>query len=343
MADDETNAGKTESDAEPKAAPQAVNAVAWLDVLKAIAIPLVTLFLGFMFNSSLNSRQTHDTNIRLYTEMMGRREQADSDLRKDMFKSILDTFMRKDPQLKLEEQVRQEVLNLELLAYNFHESLDLAPLFKHVRSRIPEQVEGPNADLRKRLEKVAQEVIGRQLTVLSDSGMVEAGETLLQKVDNLEAYLFFGSHFVPDPNIRPGIDGVSRLCLSMNSTDGVRHYRQFKVEATEYDPQWREVRVRLYVSRILNLMDCERADLDLVGNREIDTRFWIGLFDFPMIDNTHLTHGERCAVSLTEMNPLKISVAYFPGSRASLKDKPYYDDVIHDLVREQQPSGSSEH
>src|SRR3981081_831101 len=141
MADDETNAGRTESDAEPKAAPQAVNAVAWLDVLKAIAIPLVTLFLGFMFNSSLNSRQTHDTNIRLYTEMMGRREQADSDLRKDMFKSILDTFMRKDPQLKLEEQVRQEVLNLELLAYNFHESLDLAPLFKHVRSRIPEQVE----------------------------------------------------------------------------------------------------------------------------------------------------------------------------------------------------------
>jgi hypothetical protein len=30
-----------------------------------------------------------------------------------------------------------------------------------------------------------------------------------------------------------------------------------------------------------------------------------------------------------------VSLAYFPGSRASLKDKPYYDDVLHDLVRDQ--------
>ena len=333
-----SNPSETKVEARSRAGTNGGRSFQWLDVVKALAIPLVTLILGYLFNASLNTRQMHDNNIRLYTEMMGRREQADSDLRKDMFKSILDTFMRKDPKLSHDDQLDQEVLNLELLADNFHESLDLAPLFKHVRRHIPDQEKGPYAEMRKRLEKVAQEVISRQVTILSDSGMVETGETLLQNVDSMKGYLYFNSHFIPDPNFKVG-EGVSRLCLSMDSTDKVRHYRQFRLEVTEYDPRWREARVRLYVSQVLDKATCEQPDLPLAANKEIDTNFWVGLFDFPMIDNTHLSHGERCAVSLTELNPpynLKVALAYFPASRASLKDKPYYDDLVHDLVGDQQ-------
>ena len=62
----------------------------WLiDLVKVLALPLVTLVLGYWFNSSLNERQQIDSNVRLYAEMMGRREEADSNLRKDMFNSIL--------------------------------------------------------------------------------------------------------------------------------------------------------------------------------------------------------------------------------------------------------------
>jgi hypothetical protein len=59
-----------------------------------------------------------------------------------------------------------------------------------------------------------------------------------------------------------------------------------------------------------------------------------------MIDNTRLSGSERCAVSLTVLNPnvVSVSLAYFPASRASLKDKPYYDEVIKNLVRERQVS-----
>jgi hypothetical protein len=62
-----------------------------------------------------------------------------------------------------------------------------------------------------------------------------------------------------------------------------------------------------------------------------------------MIDNTHLTHGERCAVALTQITDqaAHVALAYFPGSRASLKDKPYYDDLVHDLIQEQHMSGHS--
>ncbi len=307
----------------------------WMDLLKVAALPLVTLILGFMFNRSLNKRQQDESNMRLYAEMMGRREEADSNLRKDMFNSILNTFISKDPKQEgsTEQQIRHQVLSLELLAYNFHESLDIGPLFKDVRSRIPEAKEGPGPELRKRLEKVALEVIERQLTVLADKGMVEKGDTLPDKIADLEAYVFFGAHTVSTSTFQPG-EGVQRLCLSMNYGKNERHYRQFQLEIIGYDPVSREVQARLYVSQVLTPEECRRADLDLEGKREIDTNFWVGLFDFPMIDNTRLTYGERCAVSLTSLTPnvLNVALAYFPGSRASLKDKPYYDEVMQDML-----------
>ena len=345
MAEDETIPAEIKAEPDPESASASKDRhPGWLELLKVVAIPLVTLILGWVFNSSLNERQAKENKVRLYTEMMGRREESDSALRKDMFNSILSTFMSKDPKLKPDEQLDQEVLNLELLAYNFHESLDLGPLFKHVRRLVPDQQKGRYADMRSRLEKVAHEVIVRQLTVLSDSGMVEGGDVSFVTKPDFQADTRFGTHSVADPDAQQGM-GASRVCLSMDSSDGDKHYRQFKLEVTMYDPLSREVQVRMYVSKILNSADCQRYDLDMVEKREIDTTFWVGLFDFPMIDNTHLTHSERCAVSLIQMTDydLNIAVAYFPGSRASLKDKPYYDDLMHDLVNDRYLSGHAEH
>lgn len=345
MAEDENIPGEmtSKSDSETSSAPKRKSHPPdWLELLKVVAIPLVTLVLGWVFNSSLNTRQAKENKIRLYTEMMGRREESDSALRKDMFNSILGTFMSKDPKLDPDEQLDQEVLNLELLAYNFHESLDLGPLFQHVRRHLPDQQSGTHAELRKRLEKVAQEVIARQLTLLSESGMVEGADVSFVLKPDFQADTRFGVHSVADPAVQQGL-GSSRVCLSMDTAigatsmdtpDGDKHYRQFKLEVLKYDPSSHEAQVRLYVSKILNSRDCHAYDLDMVEKREIDTVFWVGLFDFPMIDNTRLTRDERCAVSLTQLTDydLNIALAYFPGSRASLKDKPYYDDLMRDLV-----------
>ena len=149
----------------------------------------------------------------------------------------------------------------------------------------------------------------------------------------------FGPRAIRDPQSRPG-EGVSRVCLSAESTDGSRHYRQFILELINYDEVAREVQVRLYVSQVLSQEECQQANLDLESKREIDTNFVVGLFDFPMIDNTRLSGAERSSVSLTVLNPnvLSVALAYFPASRASLKDKPFYDEVIRDLVRDRQPS-----
>ncbi len=312
----------------------------WIELVKVLALPLVTLVLGYWFNASLNERQQIDNNIRLYAEMMGRREEADSNLRKDMFNSILTTFMSKDPATKIsdEEAIRQQILSLELLAYNFHESLDIAPLFKDVERRIPMSGKVPDPGLLSRLESVALQVIEHQLTALSDVGTVERGDALTEKIKDFQAHIMFGMRSLKDPKVKPG-EGAARLCMSMEATDRSRHYRQFVLELINYNQQAREVQVRLYVSQLLTQEECQKPDLDMEAKREVDTNFQVGLFDFPMIDNTRLSGSERSAVSLTALNPnvVSITLAYFPASRASLKDKPYYDEVIRDLVRDRGP------
>ena len=56
-----------------------------------------------------------------------------------------------------------------------------------------------------------------------------------------------------------------------------------------------------------------------------------------MIDNTRLAGGLRCAIVLSqysaEAGSAQVTLVYFPGSRASLKQKPYYDEVIEQLKR----------
>src|SRR5436190_19905222 len=77
--------------------------------------------------------QRNDTNARLFAELITKREEADSLLRKDMFNSIIGTFLKPGS-----SSYEEKVLKLELLSYNFHEALDLGPLFKDVYLEIAE-------------------------------------------------------------------------------------------------------------------------------------------------------------------------------------------------------------
>src|SRR5689334_1835495 len=95
-------------------------------VLTALAVAL----LGYYTSSILRQNELRDTNERVYTELMSSREQAESGLRKDMFLSIIQTFLRPDA------GIEGKMMNLEMLAYNFHESLNLKPLFAHMDRQI---------------------------------------------------------------------------------------------------------------------------------------------------------------------------------------------------------------
>src|SRR5262249_11971946 len=92
---------------------------------------LAVAFVGILGSHYLDESQQHNARVTLYTQLMSQREASDTALRQEMFKSIVGTFLTKST-----AQLEQKLLSLELLSYNFHESLELSPLFKHVRREV---------------------------------------------------------------------------------------------------------------------------------------------------------------------------------------------------------------
>jgi hypothetical protein len=267
-------------------------------LLTAVAIAL----LGYFSSDYLNRRQAVETNTRLYSELMSKREESESALRKDMFVSIFGTFLRPTG-----GSLNSDVLNLELLAYNFHESLDLKPLFLDLKRRIargeasahtPAQRE-EYADYRDRIERVAREIARKQMIVLEG-----VGRTVDRAVD-----------LTGDP------EGTS-LEPAVLTLDGMQ--TTFSIDVLSVDRKNREIQIGLSI---------ETPDSTL-GRQTKTASFGIGFFDFPMIDNTRLDKGQRCAVVLNNFSDesADLTLVLFPGTYASLKEKPYFDEVIQSVL-----------
>lgn len=271
--------------------------------VKFLALPLFGTVLTGLFTWFQNQREIRESNIRIYAELMSQREAADSALRKDMFSSIIGTFLK-----PASGSVEQQLLHLELLADNFHEALDLSPLFKYVHSEL--EAGDHRQDTLERLEQLAAAVTSKETVGLAEAGSVRVVDIDLRKLASSPAGL---QVFDDELQMRKDTSGETR--------------RQFILEALSWDEKRREVTVRMRVS-----------EPPASKKFEIDDTFVVGFFAFPLVDNTHLSEGQRCAIILNEAHPqegfVKATLAYFPASRASLKDKPYYDEVMEELLRE---------
>src|SRR5205809_2635338 len=130
-------------------------------LLTALAVGL----LGYYTTTILRQNETRQTNERIYTELMSSREQAESGLRKDMFLSIIQTFFRPES-----AGLEAKMLNLEMLAYNFHESLNLKPLFAHMYRQLAISHDPDKASYVSRLDRTAKEITTRQMVLLEQVG-----------------------------------------------------------------------------------------------------------------------------------------------------------------------------
>jgi len=217
-----------------------------------------------------------------------------------MFKSIIDSFMKDGAANTLDANL----LNLELLAYNFHESLNLKPLFVYLERAINKEKDPTRKqEYLDRLERVAREVARKQMLVLEGAG------------DKFERTIDLDS-------LRHNPGGIQIDEDTMSVEGKTRNYRLVAIEA---DTATRNIKVRLEVRT--------PATANSPAEEPSTAEFWVGFFDFPMIDNTRLSNDQRCAVILTDFEDFsaEISVLAFPGSHASLKEKPYFEEIIQHL------------
>lgn len=277
-----------------------------LQSLGGFVTAAVVAMLGIVGTSYLNEKQKIDTNVRLYTELMSKREEAESALRKDMFTSIIDTFLKPQaPSLDV------RVLNLELLAYNFHESLNLKPLFSNIDQQIRQSTDSRKKEFRERLNRVAREITRKQMVILEGAGSKFERKFRLANV----------------PTSKKGLPvELDEAVMSLEDIE-----REFRIYIMEVNTDTQELRLRLEVIT-------PEQPTSAFGTNSVE--FWVGFYDFPMIDHTRLSHDQRVAITLSNFEDgyANITVVYFPGAYAGLKEKPYYQEVVKELLKTAQES-----
>jgi hypothetical protein len=270
-------------------------------LLTAIAVAS----LGMMGSRTLERQQSSEAKLRLYSELMTRREESEATLRKEMFQSIIGSFFDANGTATLDTRL----LKMELLAHNFHEALNLVPLFEHMQREIDKSTASPN-DKRfyaSRLGDLAREVTRKQMIVLESSGRRHDWTVLIS--DSLAA----GSVSEQLDDYEVELDGIRR---------------RFRVTLSRADTARRELRVGLEIET----PEQPGVQSNAVGRYAVD--FDVGFYSTPMIDNTRLSNDQRVALVLSDMNQYgaSLSLVYFPGSRASLREKPYYEEILRKLT-----------
>ncbi len=260
--------------------------------------------LGFIGSRALEQQQNTEAKLRLYSELMSKREESEATLRKEMFQSIIGSFF--DAQ---STSLEAKLLKMELLAQNFHEALSLTPLFEHIRREIQAAplAAGERRGYEIRLSELAREVTRKQLIVL-ESGGQRFDWTVL-----IEDGLVNGEAPQQLEDVSLTFDGISR---------------RFRVTLLRADTAQRELRIGLEIETP------EQPGVSAAATGRYEVEFEVGFFSTPMIDNTRLSNDQRVALVLTDMNAAgaNLSLVLFPGSRASLREKPYYEEILRKLA-----------
>jgi hypothetical protein len=273
------------------------------NIITAIAMPAALALIGIIASNSLEKWKESESSDQLYTQLMNQREESNNSLRKDMFASMIQPFVQtcnnstvQDPQAK--------VLNLELLVQNFHESFELGPLFKDLMRQLSNATDKSHQDLRIRLELAAKDVRLKQLSVVEEAG---------------------NSWQFPPIDFPPLRDGESFNCeLDFNGI--ARNYDITVFPAM--DPS-NEFRINVVIA---TLRRDDGKPLTEFEKKLINVSFDLSQFDFPMIRNTRLSADQRCAIVLRDISrkdkQAVLELVCFPGSCASIQDRPYIDEVI---------------
>lgn len=129
----------------------------------------------------INHYTEENRKSQVYVQMMTEREKSDTSIRENMFKALLDGYLKTlgdDVKKEDLESFQKRIVFLELLAVNFQEFFNAKPLFEEVYEKL---VKHRNAakdasaraawvELEKKITGVAKETASRQATTLNTIG-----------------------------------------------------------------------------------------------------------------------------------------------------------------------------
>lgn len=241
-----------------------------------------------------------ENRSRLYTEMLAKREEADAAVRQGVFDKVMGSYLS-----PTHGDLQSKTVALELLALNFHDAVNLSPLFWQLDREVSAGPDAQRPWLQSELQRIALEIKNRQVALL-----------------------------MPDEHPRPVLVDLRRVVAGGDTFDitvrlndpaaptglGERS-RRFKVDVIGTSPAQRRLQVQV---------EELRSDFDAAAEQQRRFwEFWVDPYDFPLVNFTRLSRDERFAVILDayQHGAATLRFLYFPSSRGGSKDKPYIEDV----------------
>lgn len=308
----------------------------WLGRSEALAKILATLCAGFAavaipFLVSSYTEESRRTEA--YMKILTEREQADTSMRQEMFKTLLTGYLtdlkRKAGKTDV-ESFKNEILVLQLLVLNFQEFLNAKPLFEDVferlgrqREKVAEQQAKPWKELEDQLIRTARTVAAKQSVMLNSHGawpiLVAKGQSNCVRLYSVEE---------PDPGKKCPPDAASLDSIPR----GITARSSLKVEVQDVKRASVSVKVTPY-------RDLFKESFLSGGNVYQDSKagntseFEVSYFDLPYTDNTQLADGERYALRLKNIydDTAHMEVIVFKNDFMSVRDRPALGETLEKL------------
>lgn len=268
-----------------------------IEIVKAIgtiAIPLVL----FQANWQLQERAKDRDARQIALEMQNSREASEAQMKASMFAKLLEQYESRaiavDPQQKL--------FILELLVYNFGDSLNLSPIINDVLidAKAASQL---SDDVVKRIAKALREAASKQVAMLRNA-----------------------------PNAL-----VHDIELEINNTKSVEvlHCEDGKTAPTQH-----RIHITLdSLERDEKIQDLQTANItlrydDVTGASPYIQPISIDGTDLPLIDNTPLRSGYRLSILVAQIddkNSKRFKLVLFPQELSSIRERPNARDYLRFL------------
>jgi len=319
-----------------------------LDLWMRVGIPaLATLVIGIAtlyINHSISERAEREQSSRLYTELISRREQASSAVRKDMFATILSGFLGSGATgdtLAGSKRLDRDLMKLELLALNFGETLSLGPLFSMMDRRIRtdasyasnlERVD--RRDFQQRLESLARRVADAQRGSLERQSKEFTIKIPSARIGESGSYEWPET---PEQEIL--------ACQTLG-----RAQRNFIFTFDNPNAEARTIRVALVIRTLALSREAPAACVEALSEAcygELPDRcvpfqkrsgttdkFTLNTFNLPLIDNSLLSNNQRFAMVMRKFSTdseTEVLGILFPGTYAGRRDKITLDQAIESL------------
>lgn len=270
------------------------------------------------------------------TNLISQREQAESQLRANMFNTLIGPLFGKD-KCKDPEEPEHELILTELLSLNFGEHFEIKPLLKHVETTLKNSRNNPEETYKSlnNLWDISKRVAGRQLASLQQQGD-KKDYTIIEEatfVESLESNLDFKNY--------SSLKNNNNIVIVKNYSSNRSINAEYVFSSKSADKKSKAI-ISLEKANWANNSFSFNVNVENKGSETIknnqDFNFELSWFDLPLVDNILLSNGNRFCLLLEKVNfynnnefPLKyvtLKIVWFPKVFFTPRERPIDFNIV---------------